>query len=335
MPTLDIFNNQAFASVELSEAMNVVPNRYGRIGELGIFTERGVSTTSVSVEINNGVLNLLPTGKRGAPASQGTSGKRKLKSFEIPHIPHEDVVTAGEVQNVRAFGSETELQTVMGTVNDKLITMSAKHDITLEWFRAGALRGDVLDDTGTSIINWFTEFGVAEKVVDFNLDSADTDVDAKVREVLRHIETNLMGDTMSSVRALCSPEFWDAFTGHAKVREAYRFQQGQNLMRDDMRKGFNFQGVTWEEYNGLAVDKEGTPRRFIPAGDVRFAPLGTFQTFRTFFAPADFMETVNTKGLRLYAKMERIKFDRGMELHTQSNPLPICLRPAVLVRGHA
>lgn len=83
MPTLDIFNNKAFASVELSEAMNVVPNRYGRIGELGIFTERGVSTTSVSVEINNGVLNLLPTGKRGAPASQApaaSASSSRLKS---------------------------------------------------------------------------------------------------------------------------------------------------------------------------------------------------------------------------------------------------------------
>jgi hypothetical protein len=37
--------------------------------------------------------------------------------------------------------------------------------------------------------------------------------------------------------------------------------------------------------------------------------------------------------LPLYAKQEPRKFGRGTDLHTQSNPLPICLRPEVLVKG--
>ncbi|HNN17418.1 MAG TPA: major capsid protein, partial [Giesbergeria sp.] len=34
----------------------------------------------------------------------------------------------------------------------------------------------------------------------------------------------------------------------------------------------------------------------------------------------------------LYAKQEPRKFDRGTDLHTQSNPLPMCHRPGVLVK---
>ena len=49
-------------------------------------------------------------------------------------------------------------------------------------------------------------------------------------------------------------------------------------------------------------------------------------------APADFNETVNTPGQPVYAKQEPRKFDRGTDLHTQSNPLPMCLRPSVLVK---
>ena len=45
-----------------------------------------------------------------------------------------------------------------------------------------------------------------------------------------------------------------------------------------------------------------------------------------------FNETVNTLGLPIYAKQESRKFDRGTDLHTQSNPLPLCLRPSVLVK---
>ena len=47
---------------------------------------------------------------------------------------------------------------------------------------------------------------------------------------------------------------------------------------------------------------------------------------------ADFNETVNTIGQTLYAKQEPRKFDRGTDLHTQSNPLPMCHRPGVLVK---
>jgi hypothetical protein len=39
---------------------------------------------------------------------------------------------------------------------------------------------------------------------------------------------------------------------------------------------------------------------------------------------------VNTLGLPIYAKQSPQKFDRGSDLHTQSNPLPMCLRPGVL-----
>jgi hypothetical protein len=61
-------------------------------------------------------------------------------------------------------------------------------------------------------------------------------------------------------------------------------------------------------------------------------PLGTVDTFGTYFAPADFNETVNTLGQPLYAKQEPRKFERGTDLHTQSNPLPMCHRPGVLVK---
>ena len=43
-------------------------------------------------------------------------------------------------------------------------------------------------------------------------------------------------------------------------------------------------------------------------------------------------ETANTLGQPLYAKQEPRKFERGTDLHTQSNPLPMCHRPGVLIK---
>lgn len=336
MAALDIFNNSAFSTLELSTAINSVPNMYGRVGALNLFTPKSVRTTSVAVEINNGVLSILPPGTRGGPATVNNTGKRTLRNFNIPHFALEDRIMAEDVQNIRAFGTETELEMVQDVVNDRLVELSNKHDITMEWLRVGAIRGTLMDDTGATILNLFTEFGVTQLEVDFVLGTSTTDVQGKCRAVLRQMEDNLLGDTMTGVRALCSPEFWDKFTNHAQVRDAYAFQQGQSILRDDLRKGFNFQGITWEEYRGSATDKDGNVRKFIPAGDVRFVPEGTSQTFFNYFAPADFMETVNTPGLPKYAKQAiDARFSRFVDLHTQMNPLPICLRPALLVRGYS
>jgi len=54
----------------------------------------------------------------------------------------------------------------------------------------------------------------------------------------------------------------------------------------------------------------------------------------TVHAPADFVETANTIGLPRYAKQAvDQQFARWVMLHVQSNPLPICTRPRVLIKG--
>lgn len=48
-------------------------------------------------------------------------------------------------------------------------------------------------------------------------------------------------------------------------------------------------------------------------------------------APADFIETVNTMGRPLYSKLSIDKdLQRWVNIHAQSNPLPICMRTGVL-----
>ena len=108
------------------------------------------------------------------------------------------------------------------------------------------------------------------------------------------------------------------------------------MLINDLRNGFSFGSITFEEYRGQAsyLQEDGTlgSRRFIAAGEAHAFPLGTIDTFATYFAPADFNETVNTLGQSLYAKQEPRKFERGTDLHTQSNPLPMCHRPGVLIK---
>lgn len=342
MPIIsDIFSGDAFSAVELTAAVNVVPNTYGRLQQMNLFPSEPIATTTVAVQFANGVVNLLPTRQRGGPPSLGVPERRNARTFQIAHIPHDDYVTAADVQNRMAPGAGG-LDSVMDLVNRKLASMRRKHAITLEHMRMGALKGAVLDYDGSEIVNFFTEFGVTEKTVNFALGTATTNVAGKVREVVAHIEDNLMGDTMTGIHALCSSEFFESLITHDKVQEAYKyFAAAQNPLRDDVRRGFMYHGVMFEEYRGTATqlneDGTTTTRRFIPANEARFFPVGTTETFSTYFAPADIIGEVNVSpDTEVYAAQARdAEFDRWVKLHTQSNPLPVVKRPALLVRGTA
>lgn len=333
---LNPFATDAFNMVSLTRAINILPNNYGRVRELGLFPGKGVRTRSVIVEERNGILNLLPTMPPGSPGTVARREKRTVRSFTIPHIPHDDSILPAEYEGIRAFGSESELATLASIMNDHLQAMRNKHAITLEHLRMGALKGVILDADGSTLYNLYTEFGITQKTVDFVLGTSTTDVAAKCREVVRHIEDNLKGEVMTNVRALVSAEFFDKLISHTKVKEVYlNYARAQDVLGGDVRKGFVFQGVTFEEYRGVATDPDGNTRRFIAEGEGHAFPEGTLGTFETLFAPADFIETANTVGLELYAKQQERDFGRGIDIHTQSNPLPICYRPAVLVKVYS
>lgn len=329
----DFFNSSAFDAVSLTRGINKFPNTYGRLGELGVFRETGVTTRTIIVEEQNGVLNLLPSRSIGSPGTLGTIGKRKVRSFVIPHIPHDDVVLPEDVQGVRAFGSENALAGINELMARKLMTMSMKHDITREFLRMGALKGIILDGDGaTTLYNLYTEFGITAKVINFALTTSTTEVISKTLELKRHIEDNLLGESMTGIHVVCSPEFYDSFTTHANVKEAYKYFQSTQRLSGDYRMAFEFGGVTFEEYRGQASTASGSTVRFIAANEAHAYPVNTQNTFEIFNAPADFNEAVNTPGLPKYAKQSERKFGRGWDLHTQSNPLAICKRPEVLVK---
>ncbi|MFZ1445373.1 MAG: major capsid protein, partial [Candidatus Dechloromonas phosphoritropha] len=108
------FSNPASSMANLTAALNLLPNRYGRLESLNLFPARLVRFRQILIEEKNGVLNLLPTLPVGSPGTVGQRDKRKMRSFVVPHIPHDDVVLPDEVQGLRAFGSETQLETIAG-----------------------------------------------------------------------------------------------------------------------------------------------------------------------------------------------------------------------------
>ena len=328
---LDIFNNKAFNAVELTEAINLVPNRYGRLQEMGLFVNRGVATRQVAVFIGSTGVNLLPSRPYGGTPSYGLPIGKKLKSFSIPHIPHNDFVLASDVQGMigAAFGAIT-LENVQSLVNDKLEIMGEKHFITWEFMRWGALNGLVYDADGVLLLDIYAEFGITRKTINFAL--AGAGIEAKITELKRWMENNLNGSPMTGIHVFASPGFMDALLANPDVKEIRTQYRGDMQLGVDYRNRVVINGVSFEEHSGQATDVNGGVHVFVPADKAIAVPLGTTDVFRTYWAPADFIETVNTAGLTsMYAKQKRMDFDRGVEIHTQSNPLPLVQRPEIVV----
>lgn len=333
---LDVFRTNAYSMVSLTTAINRAPFKPSLLGSLKLFRVIGVPTTSVAIEEQNGKLSLLRAYSRGTMPLVQSSPRRTLRVFPCFHFPANDTVMADEVQGLRAFGKEDATEGVAEAVNNKLEALRANHELTHEWLRIGAVTGNVLDgDASTVLYNLFTEFGLTQTNVNFTFSSGTFDVKTAATTVIRNTEDYLGMTPYDSILALCGDQFFDSLISHASVKGAYeKWQVGTSktpftiASANEQREGFEFAGITWRNYRGAIG---GT--RFIATDKCRFVPVGVPDLFQVYFAPAPFMETVNTIGKPVYAKQEVMKFDTGVELHTNSNPLFMCTRPQVLIQG--
>ncbi|MEN5117502.1 major capsid protein [Luteimonas sp. TWI662] len=339
MDLQQLVDSAALSTQSLTATINNLPDTPSRIGEMGLFTEDGVSTTFVLVGIKDYKLSLVPSVPRGAPSQPKALHGSKAKPFMVPHLPQRSTVKADEVQNARAFslaappesGESLQLNSAITAVTQKVTALQAVHkrdnDYTIEYHRMGAIRGQVLDADGSVLIDIYREFGITQKTASLGLNTATTNVRNKVVEIKRLVEKALGGVPHRGIHVFCSPEFFDKLTGHDKVEKAFdRWQEGAAL-RDDLRRGFSFGGVTFEEVSS-AVGED----RYIPEGEAIAFPLGVPDMFITRFAPADYIETVNTVGLPYYSKSEVQPFGKGIDIESQSNVLNLNTRPDVVIK---
>lgn len=325
---LDVYaDDLAFGVTQLTKAINLVPYQPTRIQRLGWFGGEGISTTSVLIEMQNEVFKLVPNRPRGAPGTPKNLERRNVRPFMTTHLPQVVALMADEVQNLRAFGSQTDTELATARLNKKLVAARRDLDLTIEYQRMGALKGVVLDaDGSTVLLNLFTEFGVTQQEQDMALDVDTTRVIIKILEMKRMMEAKLGAVMYSGIRVLCSSGFFDSFVSHPLVEKTYAAQQGQ-FLRNDNRSGFAFGECWWEEYNGSV---NGTP--FIEANCAYAVPEGVPDLMTTYYAPAPYMETVNTEGLPYYASREMMEHNKGIEVETQSNPLHLVTRPNAIIK---
>jgi hypothetical protein len=330
MAMLDAFTPDQFSLVTLTAQINKKPYIPGFISRRGLFTEKGVSTTVVSLEEKNEVINLVQTQPRNGPRIAKDRLRRKLRTFQVPHLPEYDYIRADELRDVRAFGSENAAIGVEEVRNDRLEMMAGNLDLTLEYHRVGAIKGLVLDADGSTLIDLYSEFGVsAQTEINFDLDNASP-ASGVVRKnaaiAQRRILAELGGAEPTGFEALCGDTFFDSLVAHPEVRDTYKYQEGRELRNGYVYGSVTYGGITWINY------RNGTDT-LVNTDKCHIYPLGVPDLFITRFGPANYFETVNTLGLPRYAKAKADDWDKEIEIEAQTNPLNLCTRPRALQQG--
>ncbi|WP_138438586.1 major capsid protein [Marinobacter alexandrii] len=337
MASMDIFNNSAFSMVSLTGAVNKLDYQPQLLGELGIFEPMPVRTRTVFVDRRDGALTLIPTSATGEAPSELKGDDRDAVPLKTTRLAKGFTLYAEEVQGVRAFGSETELEQVQGEYLRRLARVRGDMELTHEYHRLGALQGKLLDSDGTSVVyDYFDRFGVVEPAaINFALTTSTTDVHGKCKEISRGMARSSRGafTPATQIHALAGDLFYDLLTTHPNVEKFYLNQQAARDLQaaqGQVFESFRIGGITFHNYRG--TDDNSTVA--VATNEAKFFPVNAPGVFKKAMAPAEFGPYVNTLGVDTYAMnipdRDRQAWTRG-EIY--SYPLYLCQRPEVLRSG--
>lgn len=324
---MPLSNDSVFGVKALTDAINKLPATPTIIRELGIFKPDYRTTTSVNVAAKNGQLVLVEAVPRGTPGKPVKESLGGSQSFNMLHLPKNDIVLADDVQNVKAWGTENTAMTVADKVNDKLASMKADIEYTREHLMLGALQGKLLNADGATVLeDLYDRFGLKREIYNVKLSDKELAVGKILDTIKTKQGTKRGGEIVNGWTVLASPTFMQEFIYHPKIVDIYNRVQEAKVYRDgNTNVSFSHMNIDFVQYDH--VFPNGVQ---IPEGEAIILPKGTTSTFREYFAPANLNGAVNTKALPYYASRVELPHGIGWDLYAQSNPLPLLLRPELV-----
>jgi hypothetical protein len=329
---------------DFTDELLLIPNEWGLLNSLGLFGSDSVATSVLQFDETAQTLTLIEDQRRGTRKQVNRDDYSKLHTVGIPHFPFDDAISPQDIINRRRPGDKDAEDTIARVRLQKMERLRKSWAATVEYARMQALMGNVYNPNQTNDVqNWYTEFGVTQTEVEYELDTATTNVIAKGEAAIAASQDNILsGEVVSEFVAICSPEFFASLIAHAEVKDAYLYySSGQEPLRDRLtsslgarHREFTFGGIRYVEYRGSYTDKDGNSVRIVPANEAYLFPLGTSDTFVTYYAPADRFEYVFTAGLEQY--MWEFPDDRGhlIEIESESNFINMVRRPQCVIKLH-
>lgn len=335
MFTMDVFKQDAFSAVSLTEAVRRSQTIPGLIGSLGLFTPKPVRTRTVAVETKGNTLNIIQTSEPGAPRTKRANNRGDIRDLRVRRIEESSTITAEQLQGIRVFGSETELKTLQTEVADRQQDCIDDLSATVERLRLSCIDGVLLDADDSTIYDYYSTFGFTKPgEIDFNWSARTACKKFIANNVTRPIVRALGGTVPPGMRilALCGDDFFDDLQENGEYRDTFKnTEKASELLKDTAFQSVDAWGVTWVNYRGT----DDNSKVAVGVDKVKFVPLGVRNLFQEAFAPAPTFGFINTMGQEWYS---RIVVDKDREewadIEIESHRLPICTRPEALLSGN-
>lgn len=348
MLTMDIFRGGAaggaFSALTLTTAIRDLKYTPSLLtGMPGLVTKIPIRNEKFSVERMADTQRLIPVTERGSPRTRQTRDRRNIRDFRTLRTAKVDELRAVELANIRAFGSETELEAAQNEIMMRFGKLRRDHELTEENRLLGMIQGNVLDADGTSVLyNWFTEFGIAPPTeIAFNWASRTGVAEFIRNSVRRPIIDALQGRAPTGMRivALCGNTFFDGLTGNAEVKASYANWEAATDLRRGLAKeysNYTYGEVEWINYRS-ATDANNAAVG-IASDKCRIFPVGVDQMFQKIISPNDEdFDFVNTMGQEYYARTvpDPSGYNAYVEMSMDAFNAHVCTTPEALLSGRA
>lgn len=343
MPIVRSYAN-AFEMVDYTQELAIVPNSWTLMGDVGLFQHEPLATHTVTFEERSRTLALLGDVPRGSKPMANKDEIRKIHSYNIPHFAYVDEVLPQDVQGKRAFGSPSAAETKDAVIARKIERMQKNYSILKEVARFRTLNtGDVYAPNGTVTGNFYTDFGITRTEIDFALNNVGTDVIAKCEAVIADMQDKAnSGDVITGVVGYVSPEFFAALISHAKVVAAYQYYtatDAQSILRNRAGNSAGQAGGLYREfsYGGIRFIEVRTSlagTRLVTIKDAIFVPMGTQDSFVTYFGPANKFGYENTIAEEGYLWTFTDPKGEKIDIDSETNFINVLRRPQLVIRGY-
>lgn len=336
----DIFNQNAWGVIEFQEEIiERVDFRPQLLGSLNLFDPLYSRTRAIGVASRDRTMALIPTSADGSAPEELVPEGADIRYFNTVRLAKGSTIYVSQLAGVAALPFELQTQEVAREVSDRTARIMEDVELTWEHMRLGAIQGKVMDANGTTVIkDWYSEWGVAEPAeIDFELDTATTDVRKKCRDLGRTMQKAAKGVWTPATRigALVGDTFFDMLVNHQQIKETkLGTEKASTLENIEGYSTYDVENITFINYRGT---DDGTTLA-IGSEKARFFPINARGAFQVGYGPAnEFKPYLNRAALPYYGLLLSDTSGREAWDRTEvySYPLFICTRPEMLLRGKA
>lgn len=282
-------------------------------------TQIGHIGANVAIPIKRSENFILHAISKTASATLSEDSEEILMKFEVPRFAQEGTINATDLNELKSFENGGDLPKALSQkISDIITNHKENYVVTQEFMAVGAVFGRVVDGKGNVLF------------------------EVEIKNKASFSETKSLHDSFAEIYDSFSknlgyhPEF-DLYVSRELFEEIHKKAMAEELFKINQarleKNTMQIYGVDIIPYVASYRSKTSKKDTQFLSGKTGMAIPRTKGIFQLHYSRAHHTQALNLSAQKFFAaKPEELAQGRGYCLHTESNVLPICVRPDALVK---